>query len=241
MKRISSNGFTPLCADDARSLIERIRTHINDARKLVLELYEGEGWKPLGYNSWRECVVAEFDHSRQHLYRLLDAAIVERNIAQVVENQQTVSPMGDNPIPERVLRPLAKLAPEQQRETWQTATRLSPKPTAELVAKIVEKAVADAAAKHEKSAHGGLAAVLANLPHADNQPKVRRTKHFDDWLHVVGAIDDLNEIEDFDPTLIAKEEFEHFVRERLETGPRAIERIKLYLAALERRFGNVLP
>jgi hypothetical protein len=63
---------------DARSLLERIRAHINDARTLVLELYERKGWLALGYNSWRECVVAEFDQSKSHLYRLLDAARAER-------------------------------------------------------------------------------------------------------------------------------------------------------------------
>lgn len=113
---------------EARLLVNRIRDHINDARALVLELYEREGWRPLGYNSWAECVVAEFDHSRQHLYRLLDAAKVERNL----------SPAGDNGlIPERVLRPLAGLAPDQQREAWNTATETSP--TAEHVARAAEK------------------------------------------------------------------------------------------------------
>jgi hypothetical protein len=217
-----------LCANDARSLIERIRAHINDARALVLELYEREGWRALGYENWRECVVAEFEQSKSHLYRLLDAAKVERNI----------SPMGENgePIAERVLRPLAKLEPEEQREAWRTATRLSPKPTAELVEKIARKAVADAAAKHERSVHGGIASVLAKLPRTGDQPKVKRSKNFNDWLTLVGAIDDLNEIKDFDPALIAKEEFKDFVKERLETGPRAVERINQYLAALERRF-----
>ena len=50
-----------LCADEARSLIERIRAHINDARALVLELYEKEGWKALGYKNWTECTEDEFD------------------------------------------------------------------------------------------------------------------------------------------------------------------------------------
>jgi hypothetical protein len=64
---------------EARSLVERIRSHINDARLLVLELYEKEGWKALGYTSWRECVVAEFEQSKSTLYRTLDAALIEKN------------------------------------------------------------------------------------------------------------------------------------------------------------------
>lgn len=88
--------------------------------------------------------------SRPKAYRLIDAAQVAGNL----------SPIGDiQPTHESQVRPLAKLELEQQREAWQTATRLSPKPTAELVTKIVEKAIADAAAKHEKSVHGGIASL----------------------------------------------------------------------------------
>jgi hypothetical protein len=76
-----------LTPDQARSLCERIRSHITDARALVLELHEKEGWKALGYESWRECVVAEFEQSQSYLYRLLDAAQIEKNI----------SPMGEKP------------------------------------------------------------------------------------------------------------------------------------------------
>jgi hypothetical protein len=162
--------------------------------------------------------------------QLMDAATVVSNLNNCSDCL---------PTHESQIRPLAKLEPEQQREAWQTATRLSPKPTAELITKIVEKAVADAAAKHDKSIHGGIASILEDLPQTDDQPKVRRTKNFDNWLNLVGAIDELNEIENFDPDLIATEEFEQFVKERLATGPRAVERIHQYPAALERRFPNV--
>jgi hypothetical protein len=110
----------------ARSLVERIRSHINDARALVLELHEKEGWKALGYDSWRECVVAEFEQSQAYLYRQLNAAQVERNISPIGENK---------PIPESVLRPLASLPPAQQREAWSAATAENPKPTAAEVEK----------------------------------------------------------------------------------------------------------
>ena len=123
-----TNGHAPsLTKSEAESLVKRIQAHITDARALVLELYTREGWKALGYDSWRACVVAEFEQSQSYLYRLLNAAQVEQNI----------SPMGENgPIAERALRPLTKLEPEQQRDVWQRATRLSPKPTVELVTRI---------------------------------------------------------------------------------------------------------
>ena len=81
-RRFPVNNFEPdlsksITEGEARLLVNRIRDHINDARALVLELYEREGWRALGYDSWRECVVAEFDQSQAYLYRLLDAAKVE--------------------------------------------------------------------------------------------------------------------------------------------------------------------
>jgi hypothetical protein len=127
-----------LTRTEARSLVERIRSHINNARALVLELYEKEGWKALGYNSWRECVVAEFDQSQAHLYRLLKAAEVERNISPIGENGKCTIVQNAEPICEAVLRPLASLEPEQQREVWASATAIDPNPTAAQVEKAVE-------------------------------------------------------------------------------------------------------
>jgi hypothetical protein len=135
-----TNGHTPsLTKSEAESLVKRIQSHITDARALVLELYEREGWKALGYDSWRECVVTEFAQSQSRLYQLLDAAQVEKNI----------STNGGKQIAERVLRPLAKLEPEQQRKAWEAAIESSPKPTAELVARMARRTIeADATSKH---------------------------------------------------------------------------------------------
>jgi hypothetical protein len=83
--------------------------------------------------------VAEFDQSKSHLYQLLDAAKVERNISTIVENS--------GPIREGVLRPLSKLEPDQQGEAWQVATAINPNPTAEQVdkvAKTIARAIEDA-------------------------------------------------------------------------------------------------
>jgi len=123
---VPNDRLTP---DQARSLVERIRSHITDARALVLELHEKEGWKALGYDSWRECVVAEFEQSQSYLYRLLDAAQVEKNI----------SPIGEKPIPESVLRPLTRLEPEQQREAYKEASAKGERPTAKQVKEVVQK------------------------------------------------------------------------------------------------------
>jgi len=103
-------------AREARACVETINRHINGARTELLDLYEREGWKALGYSSWRECAVAEFEQSQAYLYRQLQAAEVERN----------VSPMGEiGAIPERVLRPLAALPKEDQPTAWARAVETS--------------------------------------------------------------------------------------------------------------------
>lgn len=91
--------------DTARHHIERIQEHlvradyhVNQARKLILDLKEQEGWKVLGYTSWHKCVTAEFHKSSSTVYRQLSAALVELEL----------SPSGGiGSIKERVLRPLA--------------------------------------------------------------------------------------------------------------------------------------
>ncbi len=88
-----------LDAAQARALVERIRTQLDSTRGLLLELYEGQGWCALGYDSWRACVVAEFSQSQAHLYRQLQAARTEREI----------SPIGETPLPEWHLRQIARL------------------------------------------------------------------------------------------------------------------------------------
>jgi hypothetical protein len=95
-------------------------------------------------------------------------------LIQAAEVAENLRPIGLIPTSESQIRPLTKLEPEQQRDAWQTATRLSPKPTAGMVAKIVEKAIAEAAAKNEKSIYGEVTAILAKpLSELEKQEQVR--------------------------------------------------------------------
>jgi len=115
---------------EARECIDKINANMNNIRSLVLNLYEGEGWKALGYKSWRECVMVEFKTGQSHIYRMLDAAKTERNISPMGENQE---------IPERHLRPLSKLPPAQQKEAWDRAVQTAPQ--GKVTAKHVENVV----------------------------------------------------------------------------------------------------
>ena len=90
----------------ARKIVDRVNAHFTDARALLLELEEREGWRALGYDSWRSCAIAEFGKSASRVYQLVDAAKVERAISTMVDSKK--------PIPERLLRPLATLETEEE-------------------------------------------------------------------------------------------------------------------------------
>lgn len=100
---------------EARATVDAIKGHMDSARKLLLDLEEREGWRALGYASWRACAQAEFGQSSAQVYRLLTAAKIEQAID---------SPIGENP--ESHLRPLVTLdTPEQQKAALDRATELA--------------------------------------------------------------------------------------------------------------------
>lgn len=110
--------------DTARHHVERIQEHlvrsdyhVNQARKLILDLKEREGWKVLGYASWHKCVTAEFSKSSSTVYRQLSAALVELEL----------SPSGGiGQINERVLRPLTQrnFDTEARQAIWACANEI---------------------------------------------------------------------------------------------------------------------
>lgn len=102
---------------EARQAVAQIRDSFENARVLIDQLKEREGWKVLGYKSWRECVAAEFGQSQAYLYRQLAAAQIER----------LISPSGEiGRIPEAHLRPLAKLPEVERVEVWQEIVETAP-------------------------------------------------------------------------------------------------------------------
>lgn len=121
----------PMIYSEAKECVNQINANMTNIRFLVLDLYERKGWAALGYQSWRECVTAEFKQGQRHLYEQLEAAQTEKNICAVAQN-----------IPERQLRPLTKLRndPEKQKEAWQRAVETAPegKVTAAHVARVVK-------------------------------------------------------------------------------------------------------
>lgn len=119
----------PMTPEEARTCLGEIHSNAASIRRKLLELYEREGWKALGYDSWRDCVTAEFSHSQSWVYYQLDAAKTARSLSTIVENPDA--------IPESHLRPLASLPPEQQAVAYQKALEIA---SGRLTAKHIEEA-----------------------------------------------------------------------------------------------------
>jgi hypothetical protein len=128
---------TVMTVTEARACVAVIRAHLTDARAALLDLYEREGWKALGYPSWRQCVVTEFGQHQSYLYRLLNAGLIERE----------VSPLGEiGTIPETHLRELGALDDAALRKAaWDAAEQEAQERGEKVTARLVKQAVAAAA------------------------------------------------------------------------------------------------
>lgn len=125
---VQTSALAPMTKAEAKRCCDRIRHHLDDARSALLELHDRQGWRVLGYDSWRTCATAEFGNAQSHVYRILTAAKIERQL-------------GEQGIPERVLRPLGQLeGPQERREVWDAAKAESgePVPPSEVVERLVD-------------------------------------------------------------------------------------------------------
>ena len=81
---------SPASEKYARDLTERIRNATEGLYTLLLEAWESQAYKLLGYRSWSGYIDGEFDFNRAHSYRLI-------NQAKVVQALRAgVSPIGDS-------------------------------------------------------------------------------------------------------------------------------------------------
>lgn len=141
LQSLSPAGETDsMTAAEARSAIQEIKSRWNSLRATVLDLERRRGWEALGYASFRECVLAEFQGSESFLYRQLAAGEIEAEVEPTL-------PIGT--IPERILRPLAKVPEGERKEVWEEAKAAAPdgQPTGPIVAKAVEAVVPPAPKK----------------------------------------------------------------------------------------------
>lgn len=103
---------------EARSLTDRIKTSVEDIRKLVAKAHDGKAWKPLGYSTWEDYVKSEFGISRRHADRLIEQGEVIEAIEAAVPD---TGPMG--PISERTTRELKDDLPSATAEIRERVER----------------------------------------------------------------------------------------------------------------------
>jgi hypothetical protein len=103
-------------------------------------LYEREGWRALGYATWRDCATAEFGWRERYAYYVLEAARTERELCTIVQTAEF--PV----LREHHLRQIAHLAPEQRAEVARAIVQDPQAPTAALHSRRREPAGARAAA-----------------------------------------------------------------------------------------------
>lgn len=110
-----------LSKDAAERLVAEIKFGAANVRSLLLQLRDGEGWRPLGYRTWDACVEAEFDFSRRRANQLLVAAQIQQRIEKINGNHGS-----HFVLPERHARELAAVPETKQLEVYKRALATSP-------------------------------------------------------------------------------------------------------------------
>jgi hypothetical protein len=128
-----------MTADEALDWKARISATANQLRLLLFEGYERHAWIALGYATWTDCLQAlaeEYRFSERRLWQLHAANQIEQHVTE---------PGSVGHIPERALRPLAGLAPNEQREVWQAVVQSTPDraPTSTQVETVVHQRQAE--------------------------------------------------------------------------------------------------
>jgi hypothetical protein len=113
-------GTSPVVTrEEAYAWKDRVAQAAHNSRELLWEGYQRAIWHRLGYPTWTACVhgiAQELELSERHLWHL--------HGANVWENQLNPGSVGQ--IPERQLRPLRRLKPEERPQTWQKVQETAP-------------------------------------------------------------------------------------------------------------------
>lgn len=125
---------------------DKMNNHIGSVAVLAKEFYHREGWKALGYKSWKDCAEKEFGHGRARIQQLLDEAKVEKSLGADAP-----------PLSSRATRELKDVAPKKRKAALKAAQRehKTTTPTAPQIKQTVTKNKAFAPSgvskpKHEK-------------------------------------------------------------------------------------------
>ncbi len=108
------DGHCPMTIREAALEVATVKNQAAAMRASLLRLHDRMGWRALGYTSWLEMGQREFGLERRYMYRLLDAAKVERNLGLTVS------------YPEGMLRELVALPnADLQKEAFEFAKRIT--------------------------------------------------------------------------------------------------------------------
>lgn len=108
-----------MTADEARERVNQINSEVRGIGALLLDLKEREGWKALGYSTWTECLEKEFEESRRHLYRLMNAEEVRRDLGPIGH-------IDVSQVPESQLRELVDVPSEERVPVYQESVETAP-------------------------------------------------------------------------------------------------------------------
>jgi hypothetical protein len=113
----------PLDASDARTLTAAARDLAHLLWRMLLRLYEGDGWRVLGFKSWGGYYAAELGGHRSRGYRLLDAGRVLEQLEP--DGFRGEGTPGSPLLTERTARELARARPHRAAgpQRRQTPTR----------------------------------------------------------------------------------------------------------------------
>jgi len=120
-----------MTADEARACIVDVKNHVIKLRQALHDLYTRQGWRALGYASFKDCAEREFGKSYQYMYRQLVAHRLD----------QQLSPGGEFAIPEKHARILTALPENRRVDAYHRAQQLAAAEQGELTARHIEQAV----------------------------------------------------------------------------------------------------
>lgn len=101
---VVTSGPIMMTAEEAKQATDRVKEGLENVRALLLDIYEREGWRALGYESFVAYAETEFSASKSQAYRLLDAARLDA----------ILSPIGETGLPEGHLRELRTVIGEPE-------------------------------------------------------------------------------------------------------------------------------
>lgn len=76
--------ITTMSSEEARYAFDQIKENIEKCRTTLLNIQRREGWRQLGYKSWREAVAVELGGGQSKAYRELAAAVIEDIVGEAM-------------------------------------------------------------------------------------------------------------------------------------------------------------